>query len=207
VFLFELWALILADAGANVSRIADLRRTTPFASLIKTELSQRLGGSCDTTRPRTPIGHYWRDLYELRVRVVHAGYLPHDGDAEKAARAYEGLEAFLREAPDPSQALSKRHRGSAPTRRSDRPDLNRDGDAYRCACTTSNHPIGCRPGVRFVAVGIAGAGRVGTIALRNTIVARLARFGGAAPLSLGDSESQPSWPLAAVRLLLWARRC
>ena len=97
MFLFELWALILADAGANASRITDLRRTSPFASLIKTELSQRLGGSWDTTRPRTPIGHYWRDLYELRVRVVHAGYLPHDGDAEKAARAYEGLEGFLRE--------------------------------------------------------------------------------------------------------------
>ncbi len=97
VFLFELWALILADEGGNASEIADHRRTTPFASLIKTELSQRLGGSWDTTRPRTPIGHYWRDLYELRVRVVHAGYLPHDGDAEKAERAYERLEGFLRE--------------------------------------------------------------------------------------------------------------
>lgn len=64
---------------------------------MKTELSQRLGGSWDTTRPRTSIGRYWRDLYELRIRVVHAGYLPHDGDAEKAERAFEGLEGFLRE--------------------------------------------------------------------------------------------------------------
>jgi hypothetical protein len=61
-----------------------------------------------------------------------------------------------RAAPDPSQALSKRHQGSAPTRRSDRPDLNRDGDAHRCACTTSNHPIGCRPGARFVAEAVTG---------------------------------------------------
>lgn len=28
---------------------------------------------------------------------MHAGYLPHDGDAEKAERAFEGLEGFVRE--------------------------------------------------------------------------------------------------------------
>jgi hypothetical protein len=96
-FLFEIWALLLADEGRTAVEVADLRRTTSFASLVKTELSQRLGGSWDTTRPRTSVGHYWRDLYELRTRVVHAGYLPHDGDAEKAERAFEGLEGFVRE--------------------------------------------------------------------------------------------------------------
>ena len=97
VFLFEIWALLLADEGRTPAEVADLRRTTTFASLVKTELSQRLGGSWDTTRPRARVGHYWRDLYEVRTRVVHAGYLPHDGDSEKAERAFEGLEGFVRE--------------------------------------------------------------------------------------------------------------
>jgi len=97
VFLFEIWALLLADEGRTVAEIADPRRTTSFASLVKAELSQPLGGSWDTTRPRTPVGHYWRDLYELRTRVVHAGYMPHDGDSESAERAFERLEGFVRE--------------------------------------------------------------------------------------------------------------
>jgi hypothetical protein len=39
-----------------------------------------------------------------------------------------------------------------------------------------------------VAIGIAGSGAPGRSLFRNAMVARLARFGGAAPLSLGDSE-------------------
>lgn len=49
VFLFDLWALILADEGRHAPELADLRRTTPFASLIKTELSQRLLMGHDAT--------------------------------------------------------------------------------------------------------------------------------------------------------------
>lgn len=97
VFLFATWALLLADEGSTTAEVAERQRNTSFASLVKTELGQRLGGSWDTTQPQTPIGHYWRDLYELRTRVVHAGYLPHDGDAEKAERAFEGLDKFVRE--------------------------------------------------------------------------------------------------------------
>jgi len=48
---------------------------------------------------------------------------------------------------------------------------------------------GAEPNERKVAVGIAGSGRVGTIALQECIVARLARFGGDAPLSLDESAT------------------
>lgn len=95
--LFEVWALLLVDEGRNAAEIQDLRRDTPFATLVKTELGQRLGGSWDTTSPRTPVGRYWNDLHELRIQIVHSGYLPHDGDAERAERAFEGLEEFLDE--------------------------------------------------------------------------------------------------------------
>jgi hypothetical protein len=97
VLLFEVWALLLIDDGRSSTKIQDLRRAMSFAALVKTELGQRLGGSWDTTRSGTPVGRYWNDLYELRIQVVHSGYLPHDGNAERAERAFEGLEKFLDE--------------------------------------------------------------------------------------------------------------
>jgi hypothetical protein len=97
VLLFEVWALLLIDEGRSAAQVADRRRDTPFASLIKSELGQRLGGSWDTTRLGTPVGGYWSNLYLLRIEVVHSGYLPHDGDAEQAERAFEGFEKFLDE--------------------------------------------------------------------------------------------------------------
>jgi len=87
----------LVDEGRSTAEILDLRQRTPFATLVKTELGQRLAGSWDTTRFSTPIGRYWTDLYELRIRVVHSGYLPHDGDAEQAERGFEGLDTFVDE--------------------------------------------------------------------------------------------------------------
>jgi hypothetical protein len=97
VLLFELWALLLADEGNSPSEISELRRDTPFSTLVRAKLGSQLGGSWDTTRPNTPVGRYWSELYELRIRVVHAGYLPHGGDADQAEHAYENLENFLDE--------------------------------------------------------------------------------------------------------------
>ena len=44
-----------------------------------------------------PVGRYWRDLYGLRNRIIHNGYLPHDGDAEQAESAFAGFDRFLDE--------------------------------------------------------------------------------------------------------------
>lgn len=45
VLLFEIWALLLVDEGLNEARIRELQQDTPFATLVKRELGQRLGGS------------------------------------------------------------------------------------------------------------------------------------------------------------------
>lgn len=97
VLLFELWALLLFEEGRPAAEIHELRDNTSFSTLVRTELAQRLGGTWDTSRPKAAIGRYWNDVYELRVNVVHGGYLPHDGDAETAERAFRGLEAFVEE--------------------------------------------------------------------------------------------------------------
>ena len=55
---------------------------------------------------RQPVGRYWVDLYKLRNRVVHGGYQPHDGDAEKAESAYLNLERYV---DDRLRAKGKRY--------------------------------------------------------------------------------------------------
>ncbi len=114
VLLFEIWALLLVDEGLNETKIRELQQDTPFGTLVKRELGQRLGGSWDTTRSETPVGRYWSDLYQLRIRVVHTGYLPNDEDAERAERVFEGLEEFLDER---LEAKAKRYPSALTLRR------------------------------------------------------------------------------------------
>lgn len=93
---YELWALLLADEGLSEAEVQARRDAeVPFASLLKREFASRLGGSWDLTRTNTPVGRYWNELYLLRNRIIHAGYLPHDGDAERAEQAFNALDDFL----------------------------------------------------------------------------------------------------------------
>ncbi|MDQ6949195.1 MAG: hypothetical protein M3256_23790, partial [Actinomycetota bacterium] len=39
----------------------------------------------------------WKELYGLRNRIIHTGYLPHDGDAETAEFAFAEFDRFLDE--------------------------------------------------------------------------------------------------------------
>ncbi len=93
--LYELWALLLHDKGIAESEIDNMLAQLPFASLVKRELAEHLGGSWDITDKRRPIGHYWANLYLLRNKITHSGYLPHDRDAEAAERVFFGLHEFL----------------------------------------------------------------------------------------------------------------
>lgn len=94
--LYELWALILTDEGLTDSQVQSRRDAgMPFKSLLSSELPRRIGGSWDLTLDTAPVGRYWHRLYLVRNRIVHAGYLPHDGDAEVAEAAFVELDHFL----------------------------------------------------------------------------------------------------------------
>jgi hypothetical protein len=108
--LYELWALLLRDTGMAEAEIDERRTQMPFASLIKRELAQHLGGSWDLTDLGRPVGHYWANLYLLRNKITHGGYLPHDGDAESAESAYFGLDEFL---DDRLKAVSSSYPGAS----------------------------------------------------------------------------------------------
>lgn len=93
---YDLWALLLADEGVAEKEIQTRREAgLAFKSLLSRELGPRLGGSWDLSSERFPVGRYWNRLYLLRNRIVHAGYLPHDGDAEEAKAAFVAFNGFL----------------------------------------------------------------------------------------------------------------
>lgn len=93
---YELWALLLVDEGLSEAEIASRREAgVPFKSLLGRELAQRLGGQWDLSSDRSAVGRYWARLYLMRNRIVHAGHLPHDGDAEEAEAAFVEFDRFL----------------------------------------------------------------------------------------------------------------
>ncbi len=93
---YELWALLLADEGLSEAEIASCREAgLSFRSLLSCELAHRLGGQWDLSSDRPAVGRYWARLYVMRNRVVHAGYLPHDGDADEAEAAFVEFDRFL----------------------------------------------------------------------------------------------------------------
>jgi hypothetical protein len=96
--VYELFSLLLVDEGLT-SREIDRRRGfgLRYKTLLTRELGSRLRGTWDLTDEKAPAGRYWNRLYRLRNRIVHAGYLPHDGDAEQAETAYTEFDQVLEE--------------------------------------------------------------------------------------------------------------
>ena len=96
--LYATWRVLLVDKGLASADIEnEIGSDTPYKSLVVTVLPRLLGGRWDVTAPGTPVGEYWTALYELRNRIVHAGYEPLLFEAEKAKTAYDHLRVFVRE--------------------------------------------------------------------------------------------------------------
>ncbi len=58
-----------------------------FMGLVKAEFHSRLGGKWDIEKPKTPVGNWYKNVYKIRGRVVHAGYVPTHVEADKALAA------------------------------------------------------------------------------------------------------------------------
>ena len=91
------WGLLLLEEGTALKK-STRRDEQPFKTLLSSQLAPRLGGSWDLTLERKPVGRYRADLYDLRNRIVHGGYQPHDGDAEKASAHISTLSTSLTKA-------------------------------------------------------------------------------------------------------------
>ncbi len=76
VFIKILLRELLKIEGKSDTEIDTFISETPFMSMIKRELSNRLGGIWDITKSGTPINNWYNNTYLLRDRVTHAGYTP-----------------------------------------------------------------------------------------------------------------------------------
>jgi hypothetical protein len=95
--LFDLLRAVLVDEAKTADEIASqLANEPPFKRLLTSEFAPRLGGNWDITATGV-VGEYWSNLYELRNRVVHAGYLPGDREADLAQKAFFDLREFVSE--------------------------------------------------------------------------------------------------------------
>jgi len=63
---------------------------------LRTHYAARLGGSWDTTNPRTSIGKWAKDLRDTRDRVMHTGQHPNEIEAMHAVWAMNETEEFLK---------------------------------------------------------------------------------------------------------------
>lgn len=80
----RLFYYFLETEGLNENEISEAMENTPFMSMIKKEMSKRLGGVWDITKEGSEIRNWYDRCYSLRNRVVHIGYNPELNETEQA---------------------------------------------------------------------------------------------------------------------------
>ncbi|QDT90968.1 hypothetical protein [Gimesia algae] len=77
----------------------------PFMRRIKNHISHSLGGSWDMSKDMSIVGKWKKNVYDLRNRVVHAGYFPHYHEAANAFQTMVKFSEFIRERVDTKKSL------------------------------------------------------------------------------------------------------
>lgn len=94
--LFRVCFMLRLDEGATSEELDRwLAKDWYFKSIVTKDLPGRLGGAWDVTDTESPVGRYWRDLYQLRNRMVHSGLEPSYGQTVSAFNACDGLQSHL----------------------------------------------------------------------------------------------------------------
>lgn len=80
----RLFYYFLETEGLNKNDINEAIENTPFMSMIKKEISKRIGGVWDITKEGSEIKNWYDRCYSLRNRVVHTGHIPLLTETEQA---------------------------------------------------------------------------------------------------------------------------
>ncbi len=91
--IFALVCASVVDRGGGRHEVSQVRRGT-FDSAFN-RLQQELGGNWDRSRDDIPVGPYWKGVYVLRNRIVHAGQRIDLAQAEGAFDDYREFKEFL----------------------------------------------------------------------------------------------------------------
>lgn len=69
----------------------------PFMRRVKNYISHSVGGNWDMSKDASIVGEWKKNVYDLRNRVVHAGYFPHHYEAANAFQTIGKFSEFIRE--------------------------------------------------------------------------------------------------------------
>lgn len=94
-FLSILISKTMELEGATAGAIEDMLQDVGFATRLKREYHTRFGGEWNTTRLDTAVGRWFSTAYQLRNRVVHAGYSPTYAEASEALSASQAMRSYV----------------------------------------------------------------------------------------------------------------
>jgi hypothetical protein len=82
----------------NVSNIVELEKKleeVSFSDLIKKEMPSILGGNWNLDNDKNTVGIWYQKCYQIRNRIVHAGYRPSNIEAEAAYIGAQDMRLFV----------------------------------------------------------------------------------------------------------------
>jgi len=95
IFLDTLLALLVWEEGASPQEAAEDAFSSGLTRRVRNSFAPRLGGDWNLNGPGS-VGSWKRNLYELRGRVIHAGYEPARPEARQALQSLAALEDFAK---------------------------------------------------------------------------------------------------------------
>lgn len=93
-FLRTLFSECLRIEGLTQEKIEAIQEGTNFITMVKREFSTRLGGSWDINNERKDVGNWFKNCYELRNKIIHAGYEPSFKEVDQGLGAALNLRIF-----------------------------------------------------------------------------------------------------------------
>ena len=94
-FLAALITELLKAEGLSSSEIEDFRAEKTFIRLVRSEFHSRLGGKWDLDDMASTVGVWKTTAYDLRNRVVHAGYFPSFHESSEAIDSCQKLRLYV----------------------------------------------------------------------------------------------------------------
>ncbi len=83
------------NAGISQDEAIAMFDNLPFMRIMKSTMPDILGGSWDIKKADSPVGKWYKDLYSLRNRVIHAGHQPSESEMLRAMTAFNEVSRFL----------------------------------------------------------------------------------------------------------------
>ncbi|MBR1754249.1 hypothetical protein IJ732_05365 [bacterium] len=94
-FIKIVFSQIMSETGFFEQQINKIIEETPFLSLIKKEMPEKLGGCWNITTKGKEVFSWYENTYLLRNRIIHNGYNPNRDETDSAFNSAEKFLNFI----------------------------------------------------------------------------------------------------------------